>query len=426
MSDAYEQHFLLQAAIDLNPRIIESPELYNFVELEIYAAIMDRLAQPLANGQSSPFSSQAPGSGHAIFAAVMTHHLGLLGHQMNHRTDKDWIDLFRLQGVEQLPPEYPTINLIFTRDSLATLNRLPAEVPLLTEIRSRYSPGLSAITSQTLRFSGDAQTLSVPARLSRQGSANLRPAEFVEMPRSLSFIESVTNDGTFLSPGRDRETLVETMLRAREGIRSGSLGRFSENGFFDPEADTFLGRCVTPRDFAYYALRLGAQKVNVLSGVQYQVPGQFNDLTTVIVYPASTSTLIFPVLTAMSLAERRIDVRGAEVIPLNGTIALRVVPRLTDFEVRQLAANAIAPDFDATKPLSGNNTVIGLNPPAGLWGDLRFARTIATVLENIDGVYAVPSVRLKHAQTDVPLEDLDIQPWNLLEVQSSIVLDISR
>lgn len=427
MTNDYEQHYLLQAALDRNPRIIESPELYNFSEQETYAGVLDRLAQPLPSGQESPFSSQAPGSAHAVFVSVLAHYFGLMAHELNLLLDKDWINFFRLQGIEIAPPEYPIISLIFTRDPIAAEEQIPVEVPVETQVRSRYNPDLVAITTQTLSFSGSDSTLRVPARLSRVGAfVNLRPAEFIDLPRSLSFITSVTNDGSVLNPGRDRETLVEAMLRAREGIRTGSLGRFAENGFFDPEAETFFGRCVTPRDFGYYALRLGAQKVNVLSGVQYQVPGQFNDLTTAIVYPATAADTIRPALEAMSLAERRLDVRGAEIIPIDGTVTVRVVPRLTDFEVRQLAATAISPDFDATKPLSGVNTAIGLNPPAGIWGDLRFDRTLATLLENIDGIYAVPNLQLKHAETGVPISELDVQPWHLFEIQSSVAFDIVR
>jgi hypothetical protein len=102
------------------------------------------------------------------------------------------------------------------------------------------------------------------------------------------------------------------------------------------------------------------------------------------------------------------------------------VPRLTDYEVRQLCATAIAPTYNPAYPATGDNTPLGVNPPAGIWGDTNFARNLATALENIDGVYAVPEMQLKHSITQEPLENLAIAPWNLIEVQQGITFTVIR
>ncbi len=427
MALSYEQYYLLEQALAANARIIPSPDLWNLNDQQIYAAAMDRLARPLPNGEVSPFSSQAPGSAHAILMATITHYLGLAGHQLNLRSDKDWIETFRMLGVELAPPEYPIINLIFEREVTALRAGLPAIVPVATEVQSLRDSNLVAITTQDLVIAGADATGVVPARLNQLGGIpNLRVGEFANLPRSLSNISGVNNDGSVVSTGGDAETLVAAMLRAREGIRTGNLGQYTRDGYFDPEANTFLGRCVTPRDFLYYALRLGASKANVLPGALYALDGYFSDLTTIVVYPADAAAALQEPMNALSLAEQRIDVRSAVVLPIDGTITVRVVPRLSDYDVRQLAAGAIAASYNLDQTADGTNTPQGINPPAGTWGDTNFASSVATVLENVDGIFAVPSLSLKHAETGVALENLEIQPWHLLEIQDSIVFDILR
>lgn len=427
MPSDYEQYYLLEQVLAANARIIPSPDLWNLSDQQVYAALMDRLARPLPNGEASPFSSQAPGSGHAILMATITHYLGLGGHQLNLRSDKDWIETYRMLGVELAPPEYPVINLVFERETTAARGGIPAFVPVATEVQSLRDPNLIAITTEDLTITGADAVGIVPARLNQFGSIpNLRVGEFSSLPRSLSNISSVANDGTVVSSGGDAETLVQAMLRAREGIRTGNLGQYTREGYFDPEANTFLGRCVTPRDFLYYALRLGASKATVLPGTLYELDGYFSDLTTVVVYPTDAATALKTPLNALSLAEQRIDVRGAVIIPIDGIITMRVVPRLNDYEVRQMAASAIAATYDTTQAAAGTNTPQGINPPAGTWGDTNFASSVATVLEDVDGIYAVPNLQLKHAETGVVLEELDIKPWHLLEIQDSIVFNILR
>lgn len=423
----YDEHYDLQESLAKNPRIIGCPELYPYSTEKLYASGMDRLARPLSTGKTSPFSSQAPGSVGSILMAGMVQMLATLAHEVNMRPTADWIENLRMFGIELSPADFPIISLTFTRNEEALRAGIHAEVPRGTTIRSSRNRELSATVQQTITLSGDERTKAVPARLDRLGEApGLLVGEFTDMP-AISSIESVLNDGRIISEGRNVESLIEGVLRAREGIRTGNLGRFTENALFNPEADTYLGRCVTPRDFVYYALCLGAQQATMLSNLQYGSQGIFRDLATVVVYPPETVVLAEEPLTAMSGAQSRVHVIGAEVIPIDGIITVRVLPNLTDSQVRQLAATAITPTIpDPTRPSVNENSPVGLNPPAGKWGDRAFAKNVAIALEKTLGIYAVPELRLKHSETNVPLEELDIQPWNLLEIQSSIEFEVKR
>lgn len=406
----YEQHYDLLTRLQAEARLIEADDLYNFDDGVTYAAQMDRLAQPLPNGEESPFSSRSPTSAHAIFVARLIHQQKLIAHQFNLTKDRTWVQHFRMLGVELQPAEYPVINIVFRRTTAAVLNNMPVEIPLNTEIRSRIDPSLAVYTLYTARIEGADETVTVPARLNQLGALpNVRRGEFSDIPRLLSFVESAENDGTIVSVGRPAETLVDAMLRAREGLRSGSLGRSTINGTFDPENIDFQARCVTDRDYYYWASRLGAEKVNVLKGIQYGAEGVFRDLVTVAVYPADIRDLIYSLMLPMSLD--RFDVIPAEVIPIDGKIQVRVTPQFADFQVFNLVAGAIA------------STV---NPPYGTWGDRNFPATLATALEQTNGIYATPLIQLKHAITGQPLSELDIQPWHLLEIQSSLEIEALR
>jgi hypothetical protein len=217
-------------------------------------------------------------------------------------------------------------------------------------------------------------------------NADIQPGEFNIPSRSFSYLESVTND-IVLYEGRDPESLAEAMLRARLQLQRGE-------------------RLVSPRDCYTAARELGAKKVNVLKGIQYGAPGRYGDLTTVVVYPEAVVSIVNQAFQDGTMLGSRYDVRGAEVIPIDGEIDVRIVPQLSNAEAFNIAARAIEQN---------------VNPPYGNWGDRDFASTVATALENQpDSIYAVPRLELKHAESDIPLSELDIQPWNLLEIQQSI------
>lgn len=393
MPEDFSQHYALTKALEQEPKIIPCPPLYPEDDEKIYAATMDRLAQPLPTGETSPFSAQTPGSAHSLLTGTIVHLQGLVGHELNLLPDRVWVMLYRMLGIELQNAEYPVVNLYFKRAASALEANIPVAIPAATEVRSNLDDTIAAYTLYPAIIEGSAESVQVPARLNRVGALpNVRVGEFSVLPRLLSHVESVANDGIALNQGRTQETLPEAMVRARDQFKTGM-------------------RCVTPRDYYIQAMALGPEKVNVLTNIQPGIAGQFADLVTVVVYPPSISNQVEQGIIGMTLGDARLLVMGAEIIPLDGLIEIRVVNSLTDAEAWNLAAAAIASS---------------VNPPFGLWGDLNFTNTIATALELVNGIFAAPTINLKHSITDVPLADLDIAPWQLLEVQSTIQISISR
>ena len=132
---------------------------------------------------------------------------------------------------------------------------------------------------------------------------------------------------------------------------------------------------------------------------------------TLAVYPASTIPTIADLLQERVLAGQRWEVVPGRVVPVNGTIAVRIDPGLLDGQALNIAATAIANEA---------------NPPYGKWGDRSFAQTVAIALEKAEGIYAVPEISLKHALTNIPLSELKIMPWDLFEIQSDVVFQWLR
>lgn len=404
----YEEFYALEQMLSQSPRLIQSPQLYDNSTGRIYAAVMAQLAQPLSTGEPSPFSSQAPGSGHGILMGAAAYLQSLLGHQMNLLPDVTLIRILRMLGAEIESAQYPVINLTFTREPAAVRSRLPANIPLGTAVQSRYVSGLKAVVMQAGVIDGPDESIVLPARLSQLGRIpdTIRQGEFSVTTLNLAYVSGVSNDGTIVSPGRKDETLSEAVLRVREGVRTGNLGRFYTDGLFDPNSAGFLGRCVNARDYEYYAKALGATKVNVTSPLKNRLSN-----LSVILYPETVLSVATSTLLSLSLNHYQVDIVAAEIIPVDGTITVRVVPRLSDTQVRDLAAVAISKL---------------INPPAGIWGDPAFERNLATVLENIDGIYAVPSLSLKRSDTGQPLSEVVPTVTQLFEVQASVVFDVIR
>jgi hypothetical protein len=390
----YTQHYELMEALEREPRLLPAPWLYNVDDGALYAAMMDRLAQPLADGSESPFSGRNPLSGYGQLTEMEIHLLRLFGHEMNLTPDRTWLQVYRMLGIELSDAEYPVIELKFTRTQDAIDSGISARIPLGTPVGSRSYSGIVAYTTADLEITGASSEGTIPARLNQPGRLGIEVPdnEFIVLPPLLLFVGSATNS-RILYQGRDRETLPEAMLRARQQLQMGQ-------------------RCVTGRDYYRTALNLGAEKANVIPGIQYGDGGYYSDLVTVAVYPSTVATYIETELLSRVMMGTRLDVRGAEIIPIDGTINVRIVPSLSNQEAFDIAATAIQQN---------------VNPPYGKWGDKQFNATVATALENQPAsIYAVPKVELKHAVTGDPLEDIDIQPWNLLEVQNTIIFNWLR
>lgn len=390
----YQQHYELMEALEREPRLLPAPWLYNVDDGAVYAAMMDRLAQPLADGSESPFSGRNPLSGYGQLTEMQVHHLRLYAHEMNLMCDRTWLQLFRMLGIELSDAEYPVIELEFTRTEDAIASGISARIPLGTMIGSRSYSGLVAYTTADLEIGGADVSGTISARLSEPGRLGLEipDNEFIILPQLLSFVGSVSNT-RIIYQGRDPETLPDAMLRARQQLQMGQ-------------------RCVTGRDYYRTALNLGAEKVNVVPGTQYGDGGYYSDLVTLAVYPGAISDYIETELLSRVMLGTRLDVRPAEILPIDGTIDVRIVPSLSNQQAFDVAATAIQQN---------------VNPPYGKWEDKTFNATVATALENEpSSIYAVPKLKLKHAVTGEALEDLDIQPWNLLEIQNTIIFNWLR
>lgn len=399
----FDQHFQLSDYLDKDATLIQARRLYNVDEAALYSAIMDRLAQPLPNGEESPFSSKSPTTGHAILTSAMAYHQSVLAEEFNHLPDRAWVQILRMFGTEISRSEFPVINLVFRRAPEAIAAGIPAIIPLNLEVRSQYDPELSCYTTVAASLEGAASPqdaeqegvhfVNVPCRLNRIGPLpNVRLREFSVLPRSLAFVSEAFNNGIIINPGRDPETLVEAVLRARENFKTGL-------------------RCVTARDYAFAAKLVGAQKTNVMVGLNPGVEGYFGSLTSVVVYPPEITAAVEGILKERVLANRQIRAIAAEVIPIDGTVRPRVVPNLSNLEVFNLVATAIATE---------------VNPPAGKWGDRNFEQTVAIACERQAGIFGVPEISLKHGITGEPLAALDVQPWQLLEIQSTLLVDPIR
>ena len=312
--------------LELEPKLIPCPPLYDFNAAKIYAALMDRLAQPLPDGRESPFSSANPTSAHGILMSVILYCQELISHEFNLTPDRTWVQLFRMLGMELLPAEYPIILLTFYKSQDAIYNGITAQIPIGTEIRSPMS-GLSAFTSEYAEIVGEQKSVDVIARLNRLGKipSDIRIGEFMELPRFLSFIERVSNEGTIIWEGRDAETIPEAMLRCRQ------LGQRGE-------------RCDTPRSYFEIAIIAGAKKVNILPGIQVNTDGKYGDLVTVVIYPPEMAIIVATELEDRIPLGTLADVRGAEVIPVTGEVSIRIASYVED--PFNLAAAAIANEIN--------------------------------------------------------------------------------
>lgn len=394
----YQDFFAVMDLLERNPQLLPADDLYDVDEQHLYAAILNRLSQPLPDGRESPFSSMAPGTAHAILVSAIAYMQALFGHQLNVKPDRELLQHYRLMGVEIARAEYPILSITF-------MGPVGYVVPANTEVRSRLDASLSVFTTVpgTIEQGG---FVVIPARFNRVGQLpDIRPNEFTTLPRSLANVTAY-NTGDVITPGRDNESIAAATLRARQQFQTGM-------------------RAVSTRDYYRFAMDFGATKTAVLQGIQYGSKGYFGDLITIVVYPPDKAPEISarfaqaeaqePSAGAPEFSGRvaggRLDIIGAEVVPVNGIVEVKADPQLSDLEVFNRAAVSISTQ---------------LNPPHGKWGDSNFAESLSTVLEYVEGIYAVPSTLLKRADTDEPLDGMEVHPWQLFEVQQSLQINVSR
>jgi hypothetical protein len=210
-------------------------------------------------------------------------------------------------------------------------------------------------------------------------------------------ISGVANDGTVISEGRDRETLIDMMVRARNRFRRGNAPNLTS---------TQIGRIVSESDFYLAAQEFGSQKTLVLSS-QYGTIGHWSDLVTVAVWPEQQLAVVEEKIRPLTMESQPLEVRAAEIIPIDGTVTVGFVRDLTQQQQFNLVAQTI---------------VATVNPPYGLWGDPEFHKTLASALERTEGIYSVPRTELKNAFTGQPLSEIEVNPWTLFEIQSNLVV----
>jgi hypothetical protein len=405
----YFEHYAIQASLAQEESLIPAVRLFDLDAEALYSSGMEYLASSLPSGRESPFSNKASGSNHSILFSSLCHIVEVLGHEVDLMPDRAWINFFRLLGVEQLTGGYPLIEVEFTRSAVALAQNIDVVIPIGTQIRNAFDSSRSAYVTQTLFISGSSLSETVPARIDTLGEdLNTRIGAYSQVVQKIPYLESVA-DINYLSNGLETQSMAEAIASARQGIRTGNLGRLYEKGSIDLDGNRFLGRCVTLRDYIYFSERLGATKANAIQGQVCGATGYYGDAITVAVYPPSRASGLLNELVKISDASTRLSVIPAEIISIDGIINIKIAQNLP----RQLAIDAISIAI-----------VDNINPPHGKWGDKDFAGSLSTAIEQIQGIYAVPSIFLKNASSGIPLEGLEIQPWHLFEVQDTIQINI--
>jgi hypothetical protein len=392
----YDEHFELMRRLESEANLIEADKLWDYDPSQQLANYVNQLAQPLPSGEPSPFSSMAPGAGHVILASATIAQMQYLAYELNLKPDWEWVQMFRMLGVERQLAEYPVINLVFRRSTDAMRSGLAVDIPYNMEVRSSRDNTLAAYTIKEDRIFGSDEFKVVPARINRLGTLpGLIPGEFSVLPRLLANVSGVANDGTAVSEGRDRETLIDMMIRARNRFRRGNAPNLTS---------AQIGRVVNKEDYYLAAQEFGSKKTLVLSS-QYGTVGHWTDLVTVAVWPEQQVAVVEEKTRPLAMESQPLEFRAAEIIPIDGKVTVGFVRDLTQQQRFNLVAQTI---------------VDAINPPFGIWGDLEFHKTLASELEKAEGIYSVPKTELKNSFTGQPLSEIEVNPWTLFEVQSSL------
>lgn len=296
----FDEHFELMKRLENEPNLIESQQLWDYDPTQQLANFVNLLAQPLPDGSASPFSSMSPTAGHVILSSAVVAHMTFLAYELNLKPDWEWVQEFRMLGVERELAEYPIVNLVFRRSPEAMRSGLAVEIPYNCEVRSSRDPGLAAYTIQEGKIFGTEEFKVLPARLNRLGKIpGLVAGEFSVMPRLLANVAAVANDGTAVSEGRDRETLLDMMLRARNRFRRGNAPNLESSQ---------IGRVVTIPDFYLAAQEFGSQKTLVLSS-QYGTSGHWSDLITIAIWPGQQVPAVEEKLAPLAMESQPLEFR---------------------------------------------------------------------------------------------------------------------
>lgn len=373
----YSTHYALTALLDTDPALIPSPDVCNADPEIMFAAVMDRIAQPLPDGTESPFSGRNPLSAEGHLVSNLVYLISMHGHECNLVPNLIWLQNLRLQGVVLRQAEYALLTLEFVRSPSMSSIFPVIVIPAGTKVFSRFENGLMAVTLQDVQMTGDR--VQIVARLGSPGkNVNVRADEF-SGASGISGVQSVTGV-EMLSYGSDIEGIEDAVLRARLNTQ-------------------LQNRVVSPRDWYQTCLDLGCLKVNILPGVDPDDDSYYASFVLVVVYPGNLTVLADQTLNELTLSGDIKRVIAPDIINVTGKISVRTTPDLTD-------AQAIAQCNVAL--------TTSINPPFGVWGDRNLEISIATALERTVGIFAMKSAELFVGT--VPLSELKVKPWMLFNV----------
>jgi hypothetical protein len=396
LADKYQHYYDLNELLSRDAEIIPAPIIEQSDAYQELAEALARLAQPLPDGSDSPFTSQSELSGEGILMNVILYYFQLVKHQLNLTPTQFLINWYRTIGVAKAAAEYPVIELRITRTQEAIANSIYPFIPIGTQIFSSFDPSDYVVITSEVEFQGSEAEIVVPARYSQLGAlpSSIRVNEFNQIPRFLSaHISSISGTGAVLAQGSSATTVEGILLQARRRIQSPG------------------GRAIVPRDYVELAREGGATKAGIFPRLRWMEEGGASlfdeDVVTVAVYPERVVSTVAELLSTASGYNSGVEVRAARVVPINGEVVVRIDPSLLDGDAQELAARSI---------------YNSLNPPHGYFGDLNFPTSLAIALQSDNRQFFVDGGRMKlrHAITLQPFEELEIMPWDLFEIQADI------
>lgn len=392
MTSKYTTYFELIKTLATDSELIATPQLYQYDREQVYTNTLDNLAQPLADGSSSPFSARNPFSAEGILIGQI---LNLLEYsawrEANLIPEFLLLSWFKALGLTKTHATPPVVELTFTRTQASLDSGEPAVIPLGLQVRSRFYSDRIATVQERIEISEGSGTVSARINSLGQLTQTVRDGEFTLFPANLSDIASVTNS-QLLSDGQDEQTISDLV--------SDGISALSRPG----------DRVVTARDYVEVALNLGgADQATVLPHTLVAADGSLGseDILTVAVYPEGSVELVRAALADLVMAGVNYDVASAILVPIDGDITVRIDPQYTKEQAFDLLASSI---------------VDNINPPNATFGDLEFSKNLAAAIEQVRGILAVPTLNLKHALTNQPLEEMEVLPHWLFEVQASLVI----
>jgi len=404
--DDYRESYELRNLLGKNPATIRSRDLWPIDIEALYADIARRAAEPLPDGSESPFSANDPLAAQNILFGHVAQMLAIYGYELNLRNYQTWVNLLAWFGIELKPAEYGAVRLRFYRDRNQRLRGLPATVPLGYRVRSTRNKNRHAITIESKTVADpDVEYVDVAARLDVLGknfARNVVRGEYSRPYRPLDGIDRVENVA-LIYEGREKETLANACLRARKEFQKGD-------------------RLVTLSDYRTTAIAEGAKKVLVLPGVQKNTAGYFGHAVSVFVWPGGLAELMQPIFDGKrkKVVGTVVAVEAADVISLNGKISCKA---------------AVGSDLRALEARAREAIASKFNPPYGSWGAKDPYATIATIVEKVDGIYAVPRMNLREMGTAGATAENGgrrtlsrivaegVAPWTLFQVEPSTVFE---